>query len=432
MPKLTKRLVDGLEITGQRYEVRDAEIPGFFVRVGKNGKKSYGLQYFDRSTRKKVRAHIGVHGQITCDQAREILRGQGGWLETIARGGDPRAAARPVAAEPLPRPTVADLWERFEREHVEPRLKGRNKLNAQGYWNNHIIPALGADTAVADVCLADVQKLVNDRADTPTNANRIHESLRKAFYLAETWPLVKGGKETWIPKGSNPAVGVARFKLPKRIRYFTPEQGRNFGRALEVFIDRGRRWRVFAYWCLLLIYTGARPGEVRARPWTHFDEYRRLLRPPDTKANEEQEILLPAPAFDLLIAMREEFATAYPGHPFIIPGHVKNRPLQDGRNLWDELLRLAKLRPCEAAQDFHMHDLRHVFATVTLDATGTLPMVQGLLRHSSAATTERYAHLLRDPQRRASELAASAIKGMMTGKVVALDAERKKREGEAG
>jgi hypothetical protein len=43
--KLTKRVVEALEITGKRYEVRDSEIIGFIVRVGTSGQKSFYYKY---------------------------------------------------------------------------------------------------------------------------------------------------------------------------------------------------------------------------------------------------------------------------------------------------------------------------------------------------------------------------------------------------
>ena len=39
--KLTKRSVEGLAVTGKRYEVRDDLLPGFLVRVGVTGEKTF-------------------------------------------------------------------------------------------------------------------------------------------------------------------------------------------------------------------------------------------------------------------------------------------------------------------------------------------------------------------------------------------------------
>lgn len=43
--RLTKRIIDGLEITGADYVAWDADLPGFGVRVRASGAKSYIVLY---------------------------------------------------------------------------------------------------------------------------------------------------------------------------------------------------------------------------------------------------------------------------------------------------------------------------------------------------------------------------------------------------
>ncbi len=56
-----------------------------------------------------------------------------------------------------------------------------------------------------------------------------------------------------------------------------------------------------------------------------------------------------------------------------------------------------------------MHDLRHTYASVLASAGQSLLIIGALLGHTQAATTQRYAHLLDDPLRAATERASAIL-----------------------
>lgn len=62
---------------------------------------------------------------------------------------------------------------------------------------------------------------------------------------------------------------------------------------------------------------------------------------------------------------------------------------------------------------FRMHDLRHTFASMSVNAGQSLYTVQECLGHSDAKVTQRYAHLspqtLQDAANRASDKILSAL-----------------------
>ena len=60
----------------------------------------------------------------------------------------------------------------------------------------------------------------------------------------------------------------------------------------------------------------------------------------------------------------------------------------------------------------------------------SLPIIGALLGHTQAATTARYAHLLDDPLRAATERASAIIGGKPTAKIVELGLRRS--SGDAG
>ena len=72
--KLTKRVVESIQATGQDLIVWDTELPGFGVRVRPSGRRTYLLKYRVGGGRTGTlrKPSIGTHGQITCDEARAI------------------------------------------------------------------------------------------------------------------------------------------------------------------------------------------------------------------------------------------------------------------------------------------------------------------------------------------------------------------------
>ena len=49
--------------------------------------------------------------------------------------------------------------------------------------------------------------------------------------------------------------------------------------------------------------------------------------------------------------------------------------------------------------DVHIHDLRHIFASLLVSGGMSLPMIGKLLGHTQVQTTLRHAHLFDDPLR---------------------------------
>lgn len=390
LQRLTKTLVDSLPITGKLYEKRDAEVIGFSVRVTPAGVKSYAFQWRDKLGKWR-REGIGRHGTITCDKARQIAKD---WAGIVASGGTPNSTSESdIAAQT----TIEQLRDRYMNEHAIHQ-KPRTRLNNQGYWDNHIIPAFKG-RLVSEITAPDAKSLHIAMRPTPTNANRVIECLRKAMNLAEAWKM--------RPEGSNPARGIKPYRLKKRKRYMTPDEAKAFGVALREFDREGGLTARYAALVRLEIYTGARKGEFLNALWTDIDWDRCILNLIDTKSNESQELILPLIAIDVLKGLER-----VQGNPYIIAGGKAGKPLQETRRLWARLCKMAGVKAGRVG-GIVMHDLRHSFASYTISATGNLAMVGGLLRHADPQTTARYAHLLDDPLRAASDMGAGHLASLV-------------------
>jgi Arm DNA-binding domain len=84
--KLTKIAVDGAAPHSTDYELRDAVIPRFLLKVTPTGRKVFMIQYRTNAGERRNPA-IGRFGEITVEQAKSIAQD---WLAEVRRGKDLR------------------------------------------------------------------------------------------------------------------------------------------------------------------------------------------------------------------------------------------------------------------------------------------------------------------------------------------------------
>jgi integrase len=73
------------------------------------------------------------------------------------------------------------------------------------------------------------------------------------------------------------------------------------------------------------------------------------------------------------------------------------------------------LRDASDLPGVRLHDLRHTYASLLASSGLSLPVIGALLGHTQPATTARYAHLLDDPLRAATERVGAMISGVRNG-----------------
>lgn len=404
--KIMKRTVDALKLSGVRYVVWDTNIPGFGVRVGTTGAKTYIMKYRVGGGRAgRVRwGVIGHHGALTPDQAREIARR---WAAEVAAGGDP--AGEKIAKRNSP--TVAELMAEYLKNHVQMRNKPSTAAYISDLVQRIICKDLLAKLKVADVSEADIAHFHARLAKTPTTANRVRSALSKAFALAETW----GYRE----KHSNPCAGVHKYRENSRERFLAPAEFAALGEALGA-ADRGElvliegdepkpvrvsKWAIAAI--RLLIFTGARRGEILGLRWEWIDWQAGRANLPDSKTGRKP-LMLPPAALEVLEGLERPES----GKGFVIRGgdySDPETPLVNLKDPWGTIRKAANL------PDVRLHDLRHSFASVMVAGGTSLPVIGALLGHRDVKTTARYAHLATDPLKTAADQAGRILAAHLSG-----------------
>ena len=380
--KLTKRAVDAL-IPPARGEtvpvVWDAELTGYGLRISSTGRRSYIIQKRTKAGR-EIKRTLGVHGNITPDQARDLAQQE---LGRIAGGSDPadeRRHAREVEEKRRRTLTIAQLCDKYLTEYALVHNRPRTVETYRHVIERHIKPRLGA-IRVPDLEQDDIAALHRDMKPTPYLANLTIVVLRRILGFAV---------RSWKMRPDNPAAGMTRYPEEKRQRYLSVTE---LGALAAVLAAHPHRIPANALRMLLL--TGARCGEVLAMRWEEVEHHPGSWVKPSshTKQKSAHRVPLSPGARQLLDDMRRYRKE---GESLVFPGRLPDQPLRDIHRTWASVCAAAGIR------NARIHDLRHTFASVLVSSGLSLPIIAALLGHAELRSTQRYAHVADSPLQEAT------------------------------
>ena len=247
----------------------------------------------------------------------------------------------------------------------------------------HILPALGRLT-LDQITGEHIAGLINDmraKGYAGGTTNRVLVLLRYVFNLARKWNM---------PGASvNPTTGLGTVPEVHRQRFLTAEETQRLIGSIHA--DKNQ---IAAKAIMLLLLTGARRREVTRARWEDVDWEKRTLLVPVSKSGKPRTIALNAAAIALLRTAASDSAS-----PYVFPTQLSGLFCP-----WNRIRRRAGLA------DVRLHDLRHSFASFLVNQGVSLYVVQGLLGHTQARMTQRYAHLAPQTLLDAAEMAAVVIR----------------------
>jgi len=353
---------------------------------------------------KQHRTKIGEYPELPLRDARAQALSM---RKLAATGVDPCKA-------PEPELTIADHYKRYLDQDVRPHV--HTWKHVESTFRLHILPLWG-DLKLAELSRGEVfqqlQSWVAEKKIGPARNSRKH--LIRFYNWALNAELVD----------HNPLVGLTVRGLGRN---------RDIGSVLTdtqlraIWLASEEMGYPYGTLTQLLMLTGARRSEALQAAWDQFDLQAGVWTKPSshTKQRKEHRIPLSAPALALLRAVRSRSRGAY-----VFCRNGEDKPLTDVKRSWLSVCRAAGLaergpktrrdgsivlgadgRPIDIWRPtVRLHDLRHTYASVLASAGLSLPIIGALLGHTQTQTTARYAHLLDDPLRAATEKAAEALTG---------------------
>lgn len=427
--KITKPVVDRLK-PGEL--IWDTEVRGFGVRCQRRDK----VFVLKANVKKRARwFSIGPHGSPwTVEKARAKARVI---LGEIADGGDPAA----IREEERKRPTVTKLCDWYLDEYAKEHKRASSYESDRRNIENHVKPLLGK-LHIADVNRSDIDRFKRAVKDGktahdekrgkfarsivrggPGAANRCLALLSKMFNWAE--------QRGYRTEGTNPCRHVEKYREGRSQRFLSEAELATLATALAeaeaayeeadrllARIKKGApnkallrakrkkaREKAASQHAVaairLLLFTGARLGEILSLKWEQVHIDRGLAILPDSKTGQKA-VFLNAPALDVLANLPR-----LENNPYVICGDKQGEALVNLQKPW------RRIRERAGLSDVRLHDLRHSFASAAAAGGLSLPMIGKLLGHSQPQTTARYSHLAADPIRAANEIIGDRIAAAM-------------------
>jgi integrase len=372
------------------FEIYDARLPGFCLRVQPSGVRSYYVR-LGRSRR----FALGLAGLYTPDEARDRCEKA---LGNVAHGRHPLHGLDGAADGPTLGEFLTDTyapWARAHRPRTAKMTLDRVELHFAKWYGKRL----------AEITVEDVENWRTRRINagkTPMTVRRDLDCLASVLTRA-----VKLGHlaENVVRKVERPRID----RTPK-VRYLSKDEEAQLREALAQRDEEMRAARTSANaWrrarkrellpalphygdhltaaVLVSMNTGMRRGELLALRWSAVDFKLKQLSIEGSTAKNQQtrHVPLNSEALETLRAWREQ-----------APDSERVFPVETGfKSAWTPLLVRAKI------ERFRWHDLRHHFASRLVQARVPLNTVRELLGHGSMAMTLRYAHLAPDQKREA-------------------------------
>jgi site-specific recombinase XerD len=328
----------------KQYKVRDTEVAGFFILIGKRRKSFMAQGEFWRDGVREfaIQVKLGEFGDLSTREARSKAKDA---LGSIARGQRPGESPTTIAGSI----TLRQAWERYRDAHM--KRKGRNAATIENYRDH--MERLFADWLDKPLArLGRQPKLVIERHDRITEengpyiANGSMRSLRAVYNHARK-------SNTDLPP-VNPVTAIDWNKERRRNTGMGMDDIGGWLKELHALPSPLRR-----EFHLLTLLSGSRPTALKNVRIEHIDLRQRLLHIPRPKGGEEKAFAIPLsrPMIRCIIRTIRFGRILYPEHAkhWLFPadsetGHlVEHKEERDVVSKWGNDLRQSYRTLAQAA-----------------------------------------------------------------------------------
>lgn len=371
--------------------VFDQEQTGFAVNITHRGSMSYVIVYRDAQGVQRQEKLAGV-GEVSANAARAMAKAR---LMEIAQTKGPSAGPRRKSC-----PTMDVFF--FDTFLPIVKNQSRSYETHASIYRNHVQPVFGKkrleEVSGQDVIAFNTllrTKMVAGGKWTTQADKRLSDGTVKRILILLRHIFNEAIRDKGTALQENPTHALQLTTVRKvRGKFLTREQLTALLKAAEESDNKS-----LADILRVMGATGLRRENVLAMPWAWLDEARGTLTVPAEadKAKKGFVLHLAAGVLNLLRERRETVKG-----PWVFPNPKTGKPYCSCRESWVTARTKANL------DGLRMHDLRHTYASMMLDAGADIVDVQQALGHTQLKTTAVYLHLTEARKRVHANAAAQA------------------------
>ena len=352
----------------------DTKEKGLCLIVYEKGSKTF--YFYKKVNGKPQRFKIGSLFDVSVEQARSKVAE---FKNDLFKGENPNEKAKNLKQEITFKELFNEYMERYSKLHKKSWIYDEREVNKfLSSWFNK---------KISRITKQEIKELHDKiyKENGLYQANRLLERIRAIYNKAIEWGF----------KGTNPSLGIKKFKEKQRDRFLQKDELKNLLQALA--IEENKLIRNYIY---LSLFTGARKSNVLSMKWEDINFNTKEWNIKDSKNGENLIIPLVKEAIDILNECKQENISEY-----VFPSkNSKYGYLQDPKKTWNKILKNANLK------DVRLHDLRRTLGSYQAITGSSLLVIGKSLGHKSSKATEVYSKLSTDPVRKSME---TAIKEMM-------------------
>ena len=366
-------------IPGKQVDYFDKTLPGFFLRVSQDGKKSFGVMY--RHGGRLRRMKLGTYPLLSLAKARNKAARA---LRNVELGQDPATEKQ--------EDRHAMTFEQVALEYLEHHAKTKKKSweEDERVIKKDLIPEFGKEHA-KDIARRDVRTFLERKSATaPIMANRIRALLRKIFNWAITSEIVESNPVYLVP-----APGKER----QRDRVLTEDEIRFIWDAIDAdkkdTDDSHLKIKTLSAGIMKLrLLTAQRGAEVMSMEWDEIDTEAGWWTIPaaKTKNGLSHRVPLSKPALAIIKEMKSA-AGQDDYSRFVFPSPKGDTHISNPQKALERIQRATKI-------EFVGHDFRRTAASLMTGMGIPRLTVKKILNHVERDITAVYDRHSYDAEKR--------------------------------